>query len=559
MSRRPWALPRFIGGPRIPAKPPVMMWHKTRPQLARTRDRARCVVPNAVPFSLTGVTGYIHRPDMQSIHHKRALFMASWTTAAILILSGHAIDAQPLEVGTYDVFAEDGSFTTETPPELLVRPLEFVPITVEGEVISNGQGHQIHPLTEVMPLPVRPITGPRRGVRNIQPDGEGKVWFEVAHPEQSFVSFDGTVWEEIDNSITGDIRVLGMGSDREGAIWIYGNDVVWRILDEELTIFHLDVSIRAFASSADGVWMGGSRLRGQAVVYHYEGQQWTEFDQSDGLPEFGVSCIAVDSTDTIWVGISYYASSYPHPEYDPPLLSFDGERWTAYELDLMRYDDGGPRHFFVDSTGQLWFSSYSRLFLRSDQGWLHHEQKSWWTTHSMAEGSDGRIWLAGDLEIGFIKDRTWYYYGNESPEPGDPEPIFGAQAQELSIDENGVIWTGIWWPIRWRQSPIPTIIEGQNPDGQSYYFKLDDNSPNPFNPSTSIRYQLKDAGPVSLRVYDITGQLVRSLVENEQPAGHYSVSWDGLNSAGVRAASGVYLYELRAGSFQSTRKMLLVN
>ena len=84
------------------------------------------------------------------------------------------------------------------------------------------------------------------------------------------------------------------------------------------------------------------------------------------------------------------------------------------------------------------------------------------------------------------------------------------------------------------------------------------NYPNPFNPSTAIRYDLQESGPVSLRVYDITGQVVSALVSDEQPAGRYTITWDGRNQAGAQVASGVYLYELRAGSFRSVQKMLLM-
>jgi hypothetical protein len=89
-------------------------------------------------------------------------------------------------------------------------------------------------------------------------------------------------------------------------------------------------------------------------------------------------------------------------------------------------------------------------------------------------------------------------------------------------------------------------------------YSLSHNFPNPFNPATTIRYELKHNGPVSLMVYDITGQLVRSLVAGEQPAGRYTITWDGRNTAGTQAASGVYLCELRAGSFRSVQKMLLM-
>ena len=84
------------------------------------------------------------------------------------------------------------------------------------------------------------------------------------------------------------------------------------------------------------------------------------------------------------------------------------------------------------------------------------------------------------------------------------------------------------------------------------------NYPNPFNPETTIRYELADTGPVSLRVFDITGQMVRELVSAEQPVGHYQIQWDGRNTAGATAGSGVYFYELHAGSYHSVQKMLLM-
>jgi hypothetical protein len=91
-----------------------------------------------------------------------------------------------------------------------------------------------------------------------------------------------------------------------------------------------------------------------------------------------------------------------------------------------------------------------------------------------------------------------------------------------------------------------------------HQFALETNYPNPFNPSTTIRYQLKHGTPVSLMVYDINGQLVRTLVSGEQPAGRHAIPWDGHNTAGSQVGAGVFLYELRAGSFRSVQKMLLM-
>jgi len=82
------------------------------------------------------------------------------------------------------------------------------------------------------------------------------------------------------------------------------------------------------------------------------------------------------------------------------------------------------------------------------------------------------------------------------------------------------------------------------------------NYPNPFNPSTVIRYDLPQAGPVSLIVYDITGREVTRLVNEVEPAGTYEVRFDGGSARSGGVASGVYFYTVRAGSFTQTRKMV---
>jgi hypothetical protein len=89
---------------------------------------------------------------------------------------------------------------------------------------------------------------------------------------------------------------------------------------------------------------------------------------------------------------------------------------------------------------------------------------------------------------------------------------------------------------------------------------LAQNYPNPFNPTTMIHYSIEERTHVSLRIYDVTGRLVRTLVnemKNPIPAG-FSLKWDGTNDSGRRVSSGVYFYRIIAGNFQQTRKMVLM-
>jgi hypothetical protein len=90
-------------------------------------------------------------------------------------------------------------------------------------------------------------------------------------------------------------------------------------------------------------------------------------------------------------------------------------------------------------------------------------------------------------------------------------------------------------------------------------FALYANVPNPFNPTTRIRYQVPDGGAlVTLRVYDVTGRLVRTLVDGTHSAGVKTVQWEGRDDRGIPVASGVYYYRMQAGTFSRTRSMVLL-
>ena len=93
-------------------------------------------------------------------------------------------------------------------------------------------------------------------------------------------------------------------------------------------------------------------------------------------------------------------------------------------------------------------------------------------------------------------------------------------------------------------------------------FALSQNAPNPFNPSTTISFDIRGDGAaaaqVSLKVYNVRGKLVKTLVDELKPAGRYSIQWDGRSNNGAQVASGVYFYRLKTRDFQQTRKMVLL-
>ncbi|RKY44197.1 MAG: hypothetical protein DRP88_08535, partial [Candidatus Neomarinimicrobiota bacterium] len=90
-------------------------------------------------------------------------------------------------------------------------------------------------------------------------------------------------------------------------------------------------------------------------------------------------------------------------------------------------------------------------------------------------------------------------------------------------------------------------------------FKVHQNYPNPFNPSTTIKFDLPEDTRVSVVIYNILGNRVRTLVDNKMyRAGYHSLVWDGKDDNGNKVTSGIYIYRVQAGSRVSTRRMLLI-
>jgi len=106
-----------------------------------------------------------------------------------------------------------------------------------------------------------------------------------------------------------------------------------------------------------------------------------------------------------------------------------------------------------------------------------------------------------------------------------------------------------------QEDAINVSVEDETPDTS---LTLHGNSPNPFNPSTTISFTLADESHGAVKVYDITGQSVRTLFDGEFHVGMSTLSWDGLDTQGNPSSSGIYFYEVAAGGLRKTGRMLLL-
>lgn len=89
-------------------------------------------------------------------------------------------------------------------------------------------------------------------------------------------------------------------------------------------------------------------------------------------------------------------------------------------------------------------------------------------------------------------------------------------------------------------------------------YSLNQNFPNPFNPTTTIEYTIPEAGHVNLVIYNLAGQKIRTLVNENQPASFRKIVWDGRNEMGESVGAGIYFYKLVSGNFSKIQKMTLI-
>jgi len=106
-------------------------------------------------------------------------------------------------------------------------------------------------------------------------------------------------------------------------------------------------------------------------------------------------------------------------------------------------------------------------------------------------------------------------------------------------------------------------FEKERPTGQTMteapkIFVLSQNYPNPFNPQSTVQYALPENSKVLIKVYNVLGQKIATLVDEQKPAGYHSIRWDGRNEAGEKVSAGIYLCRMQAGEFVKTQKMTLL-
>ncbi len=167
-----------------------------------------------------------------------------------------------------------------------------------------------------------------------------------------------------------------------------------------------------------------------------------------------------------------------------------------------------------------------------------------------------RVWRGGpEAEVTSPQIHAWTYAGPHIPRPESPRIHLNLwKFQNTPATDQEVVFQDFTFVSADGQ----TGVGGGDSHMPSPAGRLYPASPNPFNPNTTIRYDLIRDGFIEVAVHDVSGARIRSLVNGFMPAGEHSVAWDGRDDGGAGVASGVYLYRLRADAIVETRRMVLV-
>jgi flagellar hook assembly protein FlgD len=124
--------------------------------------------------------------------------------------------------------------------------------------------------------------------------------------------------------------------------------------------------------------------------------------------------------------------------------------------------------------------------------------------------------------------------------------VYANMVGTVYFDDLTVQKIGTTTSVRGTSSTLPSVYD------------LSNNYPNPFNPTTNIQFAVPQQGTITLAVYNVLGQRVKTLATGVYPPGHYMVTWDGKDESGRAVASGIYFSRLETGSIALVKKMLMM-
>jgi len=250
----------------------------------------------------------------------------------------------------------------------------------------------------------------------------------------------------------------------------------------------------------------------------------------------------------IWVNSSKYIYTYDTNGNMTEELwqwwDWDYNTWWNREKVTYTYNDNGnlKESLYQEYWGNNLLNNAKVTYTYNINGNIIEVLSQWWEDNTWVNGRKVTYTYDVNGNIMEMLEQYWSRYY---------KVWVNGRKETYTYDANGNLTEEL--RQRW---DVPLSIADDNPLPKQY--SLSQNRPNPFNPVTTIHYDLPEQSQVTLMIYDIRGREIRELVNNTQDAGYKSVIWDGTDEFGRSVGTGIYLYQIQAGDFTQTRKMLLL-
>lgn len=348
-----------------------------------------------------------------------------------------------------------------------------------------------------------------------------------------FVSTDGGEnWFLINRGLTTNLTIQTLIIDNKGYIYAGNDDGIFQLTNggdiwTKVNDGLINTKVRAIAINKNGEIFVGI-YGGGVFKSTNDGNSWTPIN--NGLTNTDILSIAINSKGHIFAGT----------KVGGVFRSTDnGENWSEINIGLMEYDV----HSIVIDTRDNIFLLAPSLYRSTDNGnnWLNMNNNGRLTGGVLALNSTGSIFHCGFGTILLSKDdgKSWTEDG-----------YFLANC--FAFNSEGYLFAGIGDGVMMRTESTLTFLEENKYQIPSKFY-LSQNYPNPFNPNTTIEFLLPNSENVILKVYNSLGQEVETLVSEYKSPGNYKVQFHGSNHP-----SGIYFYQLHAGKFRETKKIVLL-
>lgn len=388
---------------------------------------------------------------------------------------------------------------------------------------------------------------PTDKINSVAVDSFGVKWVSA---DRGLVKIDGNNWALYDKSNSavtclypGKITIEGkdtiwLATFCAGLIRFDGTN--WKVYNSSNSPLPEDKWVTDVAIDPQGnKWIG----TGTGGAAKFDGKNWTVYNTSNSkIPSNHVNCVAYHSM----MGLTVFGT-------DSGVAMYDGTNWMINNKDNSPLPGNDVQTITIDKKGVLWVGT-------KGQGFVAHAGTTCdiYNTYNSGLKSNfisiiyidksNQKWIGtetGGLHKFLAPDWSVYDTSNSG--------IASDSITAITADTSGAIWVGtinkglsVYYP------PLSDVEDGPG-TGVIRSYSLSQNYPNPFNPSTRITYAIPQEEFVSLKIYNVLGSEVATMVNEVKRAGSHSVEFNA-----SKLPSGVYIYTIKAGQFMDSRKLLLL-